>query len=66
MSQRKINGLPELERRARLAAATGAAGVAALSVHVALARPAGGGVLDAAAEARKIAFDRIGHGRRCC
>jgi pimeloyl-ACP methyl ester carboxylesterase len=59
MSQRK-----KLERRAMLAAATDAAGVAALSVHVALATPAGGGVLDAAAEARKIAFDRIGHGEK--
>jgi pimeloyl-ACP methyl ester carboxylesterase len=64
MSQRMIDGLPELDRGAMLAAMTGAAGVAARSGHVALATSAGRGVLDPAAEARKIAFDRIGHGEK--
>jgi pimeloyl-ACP methyl ester carboxylesterase len=64
MSQRMIDGPPELDRRAMLAAMPGAAGVAARSGHVALATPAGRGVLDPAAEARKIAFDRIGHGEK--
>ena len=64
MCQWVIDGLPELDRRATLAAMTGAAGVAAGSGHVALATPAGRGVLDPAAEARKIAFDRIGYAEK--
>jgi pimeloyl-ACP methyl ester carboxylesterase len=56
MVQRVINGLPEFDRRAMLAATTDAAGAAALS--------GGSGILDTAAEARKIAFDRIGHGEK--
>jgi pimeloyl-ACP methyl ester carboxylesterase len=64
MCQRVIDGLPELDRRAMLAAMTGGARVAACSGDVALATPAGCGVPDPAAEARKIAFDRIGHGEK--
>jgi pimeloyl-ACP methyl ester carboxylesterase len=64
MVQRVINGLPEFDRRAMLAATTDAAGAAALSSQVALATPGGSGILDTAAEARKIAFDRIGHGEK--
>ena len=64
MLPRMIDDLPEFDRRAMLTAISGAVGLATLPGHVALATPASGGVLDAAAEARKIAFDRIGHGEK--
>jgi pimeloyl-ACP methyl ester carboxylesterase len=53
-----------LDHRVMVPALPGAADVAALPERGALAAPVGGGVLDPAAEARKIAFDRIGHGEK--
>jgi pimeloyl-ACP methyl ester carboxylesterase len=52
------------DRRAMLGAMAGLAGGAGPSSGVAMATPTGGGVTDPAAEARKIAFDRIGHGEK--
>jgi pimeloyl-ACP methyl ester carboxylesterase len=53
------------DRRVMLGAIAGLAGTTGLSAPGAQAAPAAGeGALDPAAEARKIAFDRVGHGEK--
>jgi pimeloyl-ACP methyl ester carboxylesterase len=52
---------PAVDRRTMVAAM---AGLAALPRHGVLAAPVGGGDLDPAVEAQKIAYDRIGHGEK--
>jgi pimeloyl-ACP methyl ester carboxylesterase len=73
MSQRVISGLSSeagsigglmFERRATLGAMVGVTDMPALSGQIALAASVGSGVLEPTAEARKIAFDRIGHGEK--
>ena len=73
MSQTVTNGLsgerglvggPVFEQRIPPEASVGVAGVTAPPGRLALAEPVGCGVLEATAEARKIAFDRIGHGEK--
>jgi pimeloyl-ACP methyl ester carboxylesterase len=73
MSQKVANGPSSeagsvggivFEPPARLGAIVGLADVTALSSHMATPVPVGDGVLDPTAEARKIAFDRIGHGEK--
>jgi pimeloyl-ACP methyl ester carboxylesterase len=55
-----VGGLA-VDRRAMF---TAMAGLTALPWRRALAAPIGGGVFDPGVEARKIAFDRIGHGEK--
>jgi len=52
------------ERQAMVGAIAGVAGATAARDRATPAAPTGGGVLETAVEARKIAFDRIGHGEK--
>jgi pimeloyl-ACP methyl ester carboxylesterase len=55
---------PAFDQRAMVAAIASIADVASVPGRGVLAAPVSGGVLDPAAEARKIVFDRIGHGEK--